>query len=535
MPAIVKSLWEQATKFWSSRTLAQRILVAGTAVSVVAAFVLMIMWLNQPDYKVLFSKLSQDDANRVVEMLKGAKTPYRLEEGGQTILVPADQVSEARIKIAGEGKLRGAGLGYELFDETKVGQTDFVQRINYQRALQGELSRTISEFPQVEKARVHLVLPSKSLFIEEQRKPSASVVLTLKSGARLDPKQVQGIVNFVAMSVEGLDPSRVIITDTGGKVLYQAKDGQSIDGLTSSQFEFRNNYQQVVERKIEELLTPIIGGGKSIAKVSAQLDFSQREIKRQSFDPNRTVVRSEIREESSTNQKANVDGSVPETNFRGDGFTGTQNKVDQSQERRTTNYEIDSETQSIMAPTGELQRLSVAVIVDYMAVQEPGAKELKYVPRPAEELERIKQAVASAVGLDPKRGDVIEVSCMPFGERDLMAEPSLTQNMLEYAQRLGKPFLNGLLVFLFLLLVVRPVVMALIRPRVTREEIEQLSRLPEGERRIALAEPEEAEEAEILEISKRLENAKILAQQLFETNTEQAIQVLRGWLKQEAA
>jgi flagellar M-ring protein FliF len=170
--------------------------------------------------------------------------------------------------------------------------------------------------------------------------------------------------------------------------------------------------------------------------------------------------------------------------------------------------------------------------VDY--IQDPSSKEPKFIPRPAEEIERIKQAVSSAVGLDLKRGDTIEVSSMSFGERELLTEPSLTQNMLEYAQRLGKPFLNGLLVFLFLLLVVRPVVMALIRPRVTREEIEQLNRLPEAERRIALAEPEE-EETELMEISKRLENAKVLAQQLFETNTEQAIQILRGWLKQEAA
>lgn len=532
MPAILKSLWDQATRFWSGRTLAQRILFGGVAASVLAAFALMIFWFNQPDYKVLFTKLSQDDASRVMELLKANKTPYRLEDGGQTVLVPSESVSELRLKVAGEGKLRGAGLGYEIFDETKVGQTDFVQRINYQRALQGELSRTISEFPQVEKARVHLVLPAKSLFIEEQRKPSASVVLTLKSGAKLEPKQVQGMVNFVAMSVEGLDPSRVTITDTAGKIVYQSKDGASIDGLTNTQFEFRNTYQQNVERRIEELLTPIVGGGKSIAKVAASLDFSQKVTKRQTFDPNKTVLRSEEREESTTNQKANVDGSVPETNFRGDGFSGTQNKVDQSSERRKSNFEIDSEQQEIHSPTGELQRLSVAVIVDY--VQDPNSKEVKFIPRPAEEMEQIKQAVSKAVGIDPQRGDTIEVSSMSFGERELLTEPSLTQTMLEYAQRLGKPFLNGVLVFLFLLLVVRPVVMALIRPRVTREEIEQLNRLPEAERRIALAEPEE-EEGEHMEITKRLENAKVLAQQLFETNTEQAILVLRGWLKQEAA
>jgi flagellar M-ring protein FliF len=531
MPPLLKSLWDQATQFWAARTMAQRVLFAGVAVSVVGTFALMIMWLNQPDYRVLFSKLAQDDASRITDMLKAAKTPYKLEDGGQTILVPADQVSESRLKVAGEGMVHGAGLGFEIFDQTKVGQTDFVQHINYQRALQGEIARTISEFPQVEKARVLLVLPQKSLFIEEQRKPSASVVLTLKSGEKLDSKQVQGIVNFVAMSVDGLEPSRITVTDTTGRIVYQPKDTDSIDGLTTTQFDFRNTYQQNVERKIEDLLAPIVGSGKSIAKVTASLDFSKRVTKKQSFDPNTTVVRSEVTEDSTTNQKANA-GSAPDTNFRGDGFNGNENKVDQSSSKKETNYEINAEQQEVVAPTGELQRLSLAVIVDY--VQDPNSKDGKYIPRSTEELDHIKQAVMSAVGFDAKRGDTIEVSCMPFGDRELFTEPSLSQNLLEYAQRLGKPFLNGLLVFLFLLLVVRPVVMALIRPRVTREEIEQISRLPEAERRIALAEPE-AEEAELLEISKRLDNAKLLAQQLFDTNTEQAILILRGWLKQEAA
>jgi len=532
MPPLLTSIWDQATRFWSSRTVAQRILFAGVAASVVAAFVVMVMWLNKPDYKVLFNKMTQDDASRVIESLKATKTPYRIEDGGQTILVPVDMVSETRLKIAGEGKLHGVGLGFEIFDETKVGQTDFVQHINYQRALQGELARTIGEFPQVDKVRVHLVLPQRSLFIEDQRKPSASVVLTLRSGAKMNPKQIEGIVNLVAMSVEDLDPNRVTITDTSGKILYQPKDDATVDGLTTSQFEFKNTMQSSLERKVEELLTPIVGAGKSIAKVTANLDFSKRTIRKQSFDPNKTVVRSETRNESSTNSKANVDGSVPETNFRGDGFSGTQNKTDQSSESRATNYEIDSEEQNIVAPVGELQRLSVAVIVDY--VQDPNSKEPKFIPRSADELERIKQSVSSALGIDTSRGDTIEVTNLPFGERELYTEPSLTQTMLEYAQRLGKPFLNGLLVFLFLLLVVRPVVMALIRPRVTREEIESISRLPEAERRIALSEPEE-DETELLEVSKRLENAKILAQQLFEANNEQAIQVLRTWLKQEAA
>jgi flagellar M-ring protein FliF len=535
MPDALKAVWDKSTQFWSDRTVAQRILLAGLAATTILTFILMVFWMNKTEYKVLFSKLPPEDANRVVDMLKSAKIEFKIEDNGATVLVPVDLVYEQRLRIAGEGVLRGQGLGYEIFDGVKVGQTDFVQRINYQRALQGELARTINEFPEVDKVRVHLVLPQKSLFIEEQRKASASVVLTLKQGQKLDQKQVQGIVNFVAMSVEGLEPNRVTITDTGGKILYQGKGENTLDSMTSTQLEFKNTYESNLENRIEQMLTPIAGPGKSLVKTNAVLDFSQRTTRRESYDPEKTVIRSEQRSEESSTGSADVGGAgVPEANFRGEGFSGTASKQTTSREARTTNYEINKEEQNIVGPMGELKRLSVAVIVDGKYEKGQGQEKSVFVPRSAEELERIKQLVSKAAGLDPGRGDTIEVSSFPFGEEDRYAEPSLTQTMLEYAQRLGKPFLNGLLIFLFLVLVVRPLVMNLIRPRVTQEDIEALERLPEGEARMALAEVEESEIG-IIDASKRLEMVKGLSIQLFETDADQAVGVLRNWLKQEAA
>ncbi|KHK00421.1 flagellar basal-body MS-ring/collar protein FliF [Desulfovibrio sp. TomC] len=547
MSDFLKQHFEKLIQYWSNRSAAQRILLAGLAASLVIAFGVMLIFLNQTEMRVLYTKLPPEDAARVVELLKASKTPYELRDNGATVMVPAEAVYEQRLKVAGEGAMRGQGIGFELFDELKVGQTDFVQRINYTRALQGELSRTIAEFPQVEKARVHLVLPQKSLFIEEQKKATASVVLTLRRGQKLDAKQLQGIVNLVSMSVEGLTPEHITVTDTTGQSLYQPRGDSGLDGMTTTQFEYKNTFEANLENRLEQILTPILGPGRSLAKVNAELDFSQRTTRKELYDPNATVVRSEQKSDESTSGTAAVDASgatttprgggtaVPNTNFRGEGYSGTESTQKSSRENKTTNYEINKEEQNIVSPVGDLKRQSIAVIVDGTYEKVEGTNTFKYLPRSAEELERIKQIVARAAGLDGSRGDEIQVSSFEFGAPDGSGEPSLLQTMMEYAQRLGKPFINGLLIFLFLILVVRPVVMALIRPRVTEEEIETLERLPEGEARLALAEAEESEDAAaMLEPGRQFELAKGLALQLFEENMEQSISLLKSWLKQEA-
>jgi flagellar M-ring protein FliF len=547
MPPFLKQNFEKLIQYWSNRSNAQRVMLAGLALSTAAAFLVMIYFLNQPEMRVLYTNLAPEDAARVVELLKASKTPYELRDGGKTVLVPAEAVYEQRLKVAGEGVMHGQGVGFELFDQLKVGQTDFVQRINYTRALQGELSRTISEFPQVEKARVHLVLPQKSLFIEEQKQASASVVLTLKRGQKLDAKQLQGIVNLVSMSVEGLTPEHITVTDTTGQALYQPRSDGGLGGMSTTQFEFKNTFESNLENRIEQLLTPIVGPGRAIVKANVDLDFSQRTIRKELYDPNATVVRSEQKSEESTSGTAAVDPSgvtttprgggaaVPNTNFRGEGYSGTESTQKSNRTASTTNFEINKEEQNVVTPVGDLKRQSLAVIVDGTYEKVEGKNTYTFVPRKAEELERIKAVVARAAGLDPSRGDEVQVSSFEFGAPDGSGEPSLVQTMLEYAQRLGKPFLNGLLLFLFLILVVRPVVLALIRPRVTEEEIETLERLPEGEARLALAEPgEEGEETPMLESAKQFELAKNLALQLFEENMEQSMTLLKTWLKQEA-
>lgn len=533
MPSAIKEQLDKLQSYWSKRTTSQRILIAGLAAALIVAFILMIFWLNRPDYKVLYTNLYPEDANRVVEALNAEKVPYTLQDNGKTVLVPADRVYDLRLKIAGEGALQGQGIGFEIFDQIKIGQTDFVQRINYQRALQGELARTISEFPQVERARVHLVIPRKSLFLEEQIPPTASVVLKLKDGAKLENSQVKGIVNLVAMSVEGLEPNNITLTDMRGQTLYQPEDEEGAMGLSNTQIEYKAETEKKMERRIQELLMPIVGPQKVIARVNTEIDFSQKTITKELYNPDVTVVRSEQRSEESTKGRANLEGGVPEANFRGDGFVGSLSTQDSSRESRTTNYEINKEEQQIITPTGGVDRLSVAVIVDGTYTKTGAEGEMEYVPRSEAEMERIRELVKNAVGFDSARGDSVEVTNIAFGAPEIMDEGGLMRTMLEYMQRLGKPFLNGLLIFLFLILVVRPVVMALIRPRVAEQEIEELAGLPEADERLALAEGELDEDA--LDAARRLENAKAQALQLSESNMDQCVQILRNWLKQEAA
>lgn len=552
MPNYLRIALEKARDFWLKLNRTQRIFIVGLTVLIVAVFAGFVFWLGRPDYRVLYTKLSPEDANRVVNVLQAEKVGYKLEDNGATIMVPANQVYNLRIKIAGEGSLVGQGIGFEIFDTVQMGQTDFVQRINYQRALQGELSRTMSEFPNVESARVHLVIPQRSLFVEEQQPPSASVVIRLKDpSVKIPPREVTGMVNLLTMAVEGLDANHVSITDSNGKAVYTPEDEGT--GLNNAHLEYRVRLQSTLERRIDELLSPVLGPGKYIAKVSADLDYSQRTIRREIFDPDKVVVRSEQRTEETQTGRANLEGGSTDANFRGDGLGNSLSSQEGNRESRTTNYEINKEEQNIVGQMGDINRLTIAVAVDGTYVKNAeGAWE--YVPRKAEELERIRQLVANAVGYDQSRGDTIEVSAMAFGDADLPVDPNAAQLLADFAERMGRPLITALLAFLFIMLVVRPVVLALIRPKVEAGEmVEGLEGLPAAEEQYALYEAQEeaaktaeenaravaaaAEEAEAfsLETNLTLDDVKARALQLAERNIEQTVFILRTWLKDDKA
>lgn len=532
MAAIFATATNHIRNFWASITMSQRIFIGVLATVVIAIFISLVVWLSRPEYSTLYSNLTPEDADRIVKSLDAQKIPYRIEQDakGVVILVPQDKVQSQRIKVAGDKLVTGQGVGFEIFDEVKMGQPEFVQKIAYRRALEGELARTMSEFPAVETARVHLVIPNRSLFIEEQQKPSASVLLKLNNGKTMDPKDVQAIVNLVTMAVEGLDKSRVSIADNNGKVLYQPDEEGSLNGLTRTQFDHKVLTQQNLERRIEELLTPVVGAGRVIARVNADLDFSQKTVRKEIYDPEKTVVRSEMRSEESTQGRASLEGGVPDPNFRGDGPGGTVSNQQSTRENRTTNFEINKEEHSIVGTVGAIDRMTVAVIVD--GTYEKGADgAMVFKPRTDDELKRIRQLVSNAVGLDSARGDTIEVSNIAFGTMEIEAAPGTASLIADYAMRFGKPLLNALLVFLFLIMIVRPVILALIRPKVEGKMLEGLEGLPQSEERLALVE-EDDEAVAATAMLEKIEDIKAHALQLSEQNLDQAVSIIKSWLKQ---
>ncbi len=545
----VEQTLDKVKGFWGRFSIMQRFLMLGAIAFIIAFIFVISVWMLRPNYQTLYTNLSPEDANRIVTLLQTNNTPYELANGGTTVMVPEGSVYDLRLKVAGEGNLVGQGIGFEIFDTVQMGQTDFVQRINYQRALQGELSRTLSEFPNVESARVHLVVPERSLFIEEQQPPSASVVLRLiEPGKRFDKKEIDAIVNLLTMSVEGLTSYNVSISDNNGKALYSPKEEGSIN---SSQLDYRLRYEANLERRIQELLSPVLGAGKLIAKVSADLDYSHKTIRREIFDPESSVIRSEQRTEEQQMGTANLGTETAEINFRGDGLGNSLSSQEGTREERLTNYEINKEEQSIVTEMGTVQRLTVAVAVDGLYTKTvEGAWD--YIPRTEEELNQIKQLVANAVGLDLTRGDTIEVTNMAFGESDLPTEPSSIQLLADFAKTIGTPLLTALLIVIFIMLVVRPIILALIRPKVEAGEmIEGLEGLPSAEEQIALYEAQEEQAREAAEQAlvsiggnlvdpyslapgASLDDVKNISLQLAEQNMDNTIRLMRRMMKQDA-
>ncbi|MBI5442849.1 MAG: flagellar M-ring protein FliF [Deltaproteobacteria bacterium] len=415
----------QIRSIWGRLTVLQRIILAAVTLGVTAGSLSLVFWARTPEYSVLYSRLATDDAASVVRSLQEAGVPYRLADQGRAVLVPSDRVYELRLQLASQGIPQGGGVGFEIFDKTSFGMSDFAQKVNYSRALEGELTRTIRRLEGVEGARVHLVLPERRLFEEEAQAASASVVLQLAPGRRIAPKQVQAVVYLVSSSVEGLMPERVTVVDTGGNVLYQPAGDQSAL-LAANHVELKRAYEKDVERRVREMLERVFGTGTAVVQVSALLDFDKSEETSETFDPAGVAIRSEARTTDTSSGPpggaagvpgvgSNVPpgtpgaGAAPPAAPAAPAALSTANR-----ENETINYEVSKKVTKIQRGQGALRRLTVAVAVDgtYRAVQ--GRREKEFVPRTADELAKIRSLVEKAVGFDVNRGDQVEVTSIPF-------------------------------------------------------------------------------------------------------------------------
>jgi flagellar M-ring protein FliF len=410
------------------------------------------------DSAVAFSGLSTDDAAAVVAKLKDAKIPYELADGG-IVRVPSGQVQEARLATAGLG-LGGkpaTGSGFELFNQPSFGQTELTQKINYQRALENELARSIDQMDAVDSARVHLVMPQPTLFASQQKDATASVIIKLKPGKRLDSAQARSITNLVAGAVEGLKPQNLTIVDVNGNTLTPDDTGtSSTAGLSNKQLEAQRGYESTTERNLQAMLDRVLGQGKATVRVAAVMNWDQTEQTSETYspgDPTQTPVRSshDINESSSSGNTAvggvpgaaSNNGAVP-TYQGGTSGTGTTTKTDSEK-----TYELNKQVQKVVRAPGTVTRLSVSVIVD----DDPNN------PNPAL-VQNIQNAVNAAAGIDAARGDVLTVTPIAFNRDELVATQTAMNDAAQKDQymsyaRLGALAIGPILMLLVLFLLLR--------------------------------------------------------------------------------
>jgi len=405
---------------WKALTKTQKTIFIVMTIAVFLSAGFFVQWFTKVEYAELFTGMEPTAAGEVVNKIQEMGVPYQLANQGTTILVPANQVYDLRLQLAASGVIASGGTGFELFDESKLGITDFERQLNYQRALQEELRRTVIQLEAVEQARVHLVIPEQSLFIRDQGKASASIVVKLAPMATLRPDQVMAIVNLVSGSVERLAVENVNIIDTQGIILSEGlfDDSGSLMVSQGKQFEQKRKFEKDLEQKVENLLRPMLGNGQAVTMVTAELDYDRREVTRIEFGESHIRSEEIIDEQHINNAEGGV---VGEDNLQDLGTTYPELESGDSGStisERVTNYELDQLQETVVYAPGRLISLSTAVAIDGTLTDEM--------------VESIRQVVGAAIGFNPERGDQIAVMSMEFDKTALQeAEAQMTVTSLQ--------------------------------------------------------------------------------------------------------
>ncbi len=437
----IKVFFKNVTDYVGRMTPSQVMLMLGIVGGTIVGIVFVIGWVNHVTYSSLYSNLDESEAGEIVSYLNDNHTPYQLTDGGRTVSVPSSEVYKTRISLATEGIPRSGNIGYSIFDKNNLGMTDFLLNLNFRRALEGELTKTIMQLNEVQAARVHIVMPKDRLFKQDQKKATASVVLKLK-GSGLSRHQIAGITHLVASSVEGLTPDNITIVDYDGNLLSSGQETDPIAGLSASQLEVRQQVEKYLEQKAQTMLDDVLGRSKSVIRVTAELNFQQLEKTSEMYDPDSPSIRSEEREITS-NTTSDTTAETGKSQEAG------------SSESVIMNYELNKTVEHIVNAVGTIERLSIAVLVDgiYTPVEnDKGETESVYQPRSQEELDRLAAIVKNAVGFNQQRNDQVEMVNIAFDHQNLKQDRDLLDSMyqrdfyLEIAKKIG----YGLLVIFLL-------------------------------------------------------------------------------------
>lgn len=425
---------ERIRAAWNGLSPNQRVAVAAVAISATLAVAFLMLMRPPQRFETAFSGLASEDAAAIVEELRAQGTPYELSADGTTIRVPSEKVAEVRLDAASKGLPKEGSAGFELFDKSSFGITDFAQRVNYQRAIEGELERTIDKIDAVSASRVHIVMPEESLFTRDQQPTTAAVVLQLRPGRELTASQIRGITHLVSSAVPNLKPENLTVIDSAGNPIWSGTEGDAAMAGVDDHFRMQQAYEANLEQQLQTLVSRVVGAGHAVVRVSAVLNWDQRSTESEIFSPDGTQPQIRSQQERSQTTSAGTTTAAGEPGVDSNVETYQEGAPGQSGQESssrdvTTNYELSRRVEHVVQAPGQLQRLAVAVVLDGKQVEPAVAQEIQNV-------------VSTAAGLIPQRGDTITVSAVPFSdlaqETDFAdAGPSLLERALQVLKVVG--------------------------------------------------------------------------------------------------
>ncbi|MGD8105682.1 flagellar basal-body MS-ring/collar protein FliF [Pantoea sp. FN0302] len=532
------------------------IIAAAAATAIIVA---MVLWAKAPAYSVLYNNLSNEDGGAIVTQLTQMNIPYRFEDKGGALMVPAEKVHELRLRLAQQGLPKGGAVGFELLDKEKFGISQFSEQVNYQRALEGELSRTIESLGPVKRARVHLAMPKPTLFVREQKSPSASVTLNLQPGRAMDEGQINAIVHMVSSSVAGLPPGNVTVVDQSGRLLTRS-DAAGRD-LNDAQLKYATEVESRYQQRIEAILAPIVGSGNVHAQVTAQIDFDTREQTEEQYKPNTDPVNAAVRSrQSSSNEQigGQYPGGVPgalsnqpapansapietpkaDANAANPAAANTTTTAarpvpSNTHHDETTNYELDRTIRHTKMNVGGVKRLSVAVVVNYRADDKGKAVALN-----EKQLKQIEDLTREAMGFSSDRGDSINVVNSQFTQtEDTVSELPFwqQQSFFEQMMNAGRWLLVALVAFILYRKLIRPHLLR--KQELTKQAAEQAAALEQQRKEqeafsVSLSTDDQEQERK----SKHRVSAEVMSQRIrdmSENDPRVVALVIRQWMSNE--
>lgn len=540
MQDFFEKVYRNFLDFFNGLEPAKRVGMVALSVLIAGAVATMLVWATKTRYEVLYTDLNREDAKKISVLLEEKRIPYQTSNDSKTIMIPKEQVNRFRLEIATLGVNFSGTVGYEVFDKQSFGTTSFVQKVNKQRALEGELVKTIKYIRGINRARVHLSIPESSPFVSEKRPPSASVVIELDRGVELTKAEIQGMAHLVSSSVEGMRPDAVVILDDRGKRLSENM-GDDVSAQASNRMALESQLNSKYEKQIEEILSRVVGEGRVIAKVAVQMDFTESVSTETSYDSENTAVLSEVKNtqqlqgsrpspQGIPGARANLPGEVPQP-----GIPETRNDV--NKELSTRNFNVPTKVTKSKNPTGEISQITAAVMIDGKRIPVVGADGVsttQYENWSEADLANFRAIVSSALGVNDKRGDIVTIKNMEFAQEDLESISALMrdQERRELIKSVVKYLTIGLVIALFFFLVVRPFIQWITDNTVETVEdflprtLEELERVQANQKLPGLEDalPQIEEKLNPEKIEGNMLREKIIS--LVEANPSKAAQVL---------